>query len=208
VVSACIRPLVDDHLVRFTHNRYCWLWLLCLCTAVGVNLDMSGVLLGEGLLCLLWGPVWVRLSPLLGLGYLYFCGVGLYAGVVCYLPILYWSVPGFLLCSLAWCCYLQLGMLYFLQLAGLVAAAVSLPEMLADDWGWWLVLLVIAMCLGVLDWWSYCRWRLLQDGNVWSPTAKDFFACLGEALSPNVWPSPCSPYELLVLAGWSGIPSW
>jgi hypothetical protein len=27
-------------------------------------------------------------------------------------------------------------------------------------------------------------------------------------LSPNVWPSPCSPYELLVLAGWSGIPSW
>jgi hypothetical protein len=42
---------------------YWLLWLLCFCTTVGVNLDMCGVLLGEGFLCLLWGPVWVRFSP-------------------------------------------------------------------------------------------------------------------------------------------------
>jgi hypothetical protein len=59
--------------------------------------------------------------------------------------------------------------------------------------------------LGVLDCWPYSRWRLLQDvrcmavmrlssfGHVWSPAAKDSYACLGEALSPNVWPSPLSP---------------
>ncbi|KAJ6895024.1 hypothetical protein NC652_028694 [Populus alba x Populus x berolinensis] len=27
--------------------------------------------------------------------------------------------------------------------------------------------------------------------NVWSPATKDFFACLGEALSPNTWPPSC-----------------
>ncbi|KAL9400745.1 hypothetical protein Peur_004594 [Populus x canadensis] len=35
----------------------CLSWLLCLCEDVGVNLDMCGVLLGEGFLCLLRGPI-------------------------------------------------------------------------------------------------------------------------------------------------------
>nr|TKR99479.1 hypothetical protein D5086_0000192660 [Populus alba] len=32
-------------------------------------------------------------------------------------------------------------------------------------------------------------WSFL--GNVWSLAAKNFFACLGEALSPNAWPPLC-----------------
>jgi hypothetical protein len=42
---------------------------------------------------------------------------------------------------------------------------------------------------------------------VWSLAAKDSSACLGEALSPSVWLSPFSPYELLVPDDWSGLPS-
>ncbi|KAL9382000.1 hypothetical protein Peur_025035 [Populus x canadensis] len=112
----------------------------------GMNLDMSGVLLGEGFHCLLWGPFWVRLSPLL-LGRI----------------IWVWATST----SVEW-----------------VAAAISLLEMFADD--------------------LYCGWRLV----LLVEAASGCSACLGKAISPNARPSPCSPYELLVLAGWSGLPSW
>ena len=36
---------------------------LCSCTAVGVALDMCGILLDDGFLCLLWSSGWVRFSP-------------------------------------------------------------------------------------------------------------------------------------------------
>ncbi|KAL9400903.1 hypothetical protein Peur_004752 [Populus x canadensis] len=117
-------------------EHYVGLLLLCLCTAVGVNLDMSGVLLGEGLFCLLVGNcLGEALSPY---------GSGL--------PLLLWN--------------------------GFVAVVVSLLEMLTDDF--------------------YCGWRLILLVE----------AASDEALSPNAWPSPYSPFELLVLAGWSGLPSW
>ncbi|KAG6790540.1 hypothetical protein POTOM_006696 [Populus tomentosa] len=124
---------------------------VCICTdvcfpekmelgAMGVNLDMSGVLLGEGFHCLLWGPVWVRLSPLL---------LGRIIWVWATSTSVEWVSWYAILLAAGW-----IGKLCFLKLAGIMIEAVS-----------------------------GCS------------------ACLGEALSPNTIPSPCSPYELLVLAG-------
>ncbi|KAJ7008335.1 hypothetical protein NC653_007123 [Populus alba x Populus x berolinensis] len=49
--------------------------------------------------------------------------------------------------------------------------------------GLWVVMLAFLLAY-VLQYWSFF-------GNVWSPTTKNFFACLGKALSPNVWPPLC-----------------
>jgi hypothetical protein len=85
----------------------CLLWLLCLCAAVGANLEMCGVLFGEGFPYLLRGPVWVRLSPQM-LGLPLYCVEGSQGfGPSCLLKLA--SLSGYfgsvvLMPSLCWCC--------------------------------------------------------------------------------------------------------
>jgi hypothetical protein len=110
---------------------------------------MCGVLLGKGLLCLLWGSVWVRFSPLL-LGRLVMLELNLLASVLCHMGFFCYNVA---LCIAA-ICSLDCIVLPSLKLVGFLCCT---------DYQPWLpyLLTILPVFVGVCPWQPSLMQRVL-----------------------------------------------